>query len=918
MNTYSLSFIFFFFVIFSYSQEKEEFDKIIGLKLKREVKEQKIDSFFNVHKKSLASNILADCFHDLGSKWYFKNWTKGRKKEDIKQAIYYTEKSLQIKRTLPDIENCSLNKTLYNLGYFNSRIQNFYDAINYYEEIVEKGKRYCDAALPKKDKILFSYQELGSSYMAIGDFYKSVENFEYLISFYTNKSDLKISDYKKIIHSNIQLANIYALMGYRENSDLIYEKLNIANSFIDKSNLRNTDSYSRRIKQLEGNRLLKLGEYKNAIPQYEIILKDSSNLKQQNLAKVFNSLGLCQLKLSDYDRAYTNLQKAIAIDSSYTDPYENLGDFYVAKKEFEKGILYYQKAITYQIDITQEIALYKLPSKEELELALDKITLLNHIVTKGNGWISYYKHQQDSKYLEQALLTFRLADRLVDIIRLESTEYQSKLFWREQGAKLYMKAVEVCYLLHQPEEAYYFMERNKALLLLENITHEQAKEISKLPEHIAKREFELKRAIAIAENNREKKDDLSRNEVYVQKDRYNRFMDSVTVAFPDYARLKKNVIVLPYTDFKKKYISQTKSVLQYILNEDQGYGLLNTGDDVLFYKIQQPTLVNKNGIEMYQLLTNLARSRDELDTFTVLSNKVFNSILPKDGYTRIRGTELTVIPDYILQQIPFETLVVDPQKSEYLIENVEVNYAYSMSYLNAKEKITIAPKKNFMGIAPMQFDPMELSRLNFSDTEIKEISKIYNGDVLLEEQAKKTDWQNRVNDYRIIHLSTHADIGTTGNHWIAFRDQKMFANEIYAMKNQAEMVVLSACNTSIGELKKGEGVMSLARGFFHSGAKSVVSSLWTINDKTSKDLMVDFYQGLDQGLTKSAALQKAKLNIINQYRNTIPPSYWGSLIIIGDNAPVQNTNMFLKYGVWLILGIFLLGLVMFYAKRTKT
>ena len=904
--------VFLFFSFFSgFSQNiHKDILNVINEDYSVEIKQEKIDSFLRVHKTHSDAKLLANSYHDLGSKWFFKKWWKSRKTEDLINAIEVTNQSYQIKKNIPldSLEKGSLEKTLYNLGYFNTRNNDPYEAIKFHKLLINKGR---DAK-----KVQSANRELGKLYKKVGDFYKALERLAEFCVFYEEKDTLTPKETRALTDVYVFRAEIYALMGFENYNKEIQLYLSKANSLLSRSN-KVSSTLKNSIHQLEGNRLLKLGEYKNAIPQYETILKDSSNLRKHNLARVFNSLGLCQLKLSDYDKAYTSLQKAIAIDSSYTDPYENLGDFHVAKKEFEKGILSYQKAITYQIDITQEIALYKLPSKEELELALDKITLLNHIVTKGNGWISYYKHQQNSKYLEQALLTFRLADRLVDIIRLESTEYQSKLFWREQGAKLYMKAVEVCYLLHQPEEAYYFMERNKALLLLENITHEQAKEISKLPEHIAKREFELKKAIAIAENKREKKDDLSRNEVYAQKDRYNRFMDSVTIAFPEYARLKKNVIVLPYADFKKKYISTTKSVLQYILNEDQGYGLLNTEQGVLFYKLENHQNINDDILKLYDNLSQLEWYREKRNELFKISHNVFNSILPKEGYTRIKGTELTVIPDYILQQIPFETFVVDPQKSEYLIENVEVNYAYSVSYLDAKEKIMNSPKKNFMGVAPMQFDPMELSRLNFSDAEIKEISKIYTGDVLLGVAAKKTDWQNRVNDYRIIHLSTHADIGTTGKHWIAFRDQKMFANEIYAMKNQAEMVVLSACNTSTGELKKGEGVMSLARGFFHSGAKSVVSSLWTINDKTSKDLMVDFYQGLDQGLTKSAALQKAKLNIINQYRNTIPPSYWGSLIIIGDNAPIQNTNMFLKYGVWSILGLFLLGLVMFYIKKTK-
>ena len=93
-------------------------------------------------------------------------------------------------------------------------------------------------------------------------------------------------------------------------------------------------------------------------------------------------------------------------------------------------------------------------------------------------------------------------------------------------------------------------------------------------------------------------------------------------------------------------------------------------------------------------------------------------------------------------------------------------------------------------------------------------------------------------------------------------ETRIILDEIYATKNQADLVVLSACKTSQGSLKSGEGVMSMARGFFFSGTHTVVSSVWSINDKTTEALMVDFYKNLDKGFNKSEALHKAKLSYL--------------------------------------------------------
>jgi len=644
-------------------------------------------------------------------------------------------------------------------------------------------------------------------------------------------------------------------------------------------------------------------------------------LDSYNLARVYNSIAYSQLGLKNIDKSFEYLNQAISKDPQYTDIYENLGDLFLAKKEFEKGLFQYQKAMVFATDRNQVIKFTDLLSKQNLELASEKISLLNHIVTKANGWLKYYEFDTNKDHLTHALETFRLADELVDIIRFESTENKSKLFWREKGASLYGKAVEACYLLDKPEEAYYFMERNKALLLLEDMTNEQAKDIVQLPDSIAQREFDLKRAILLAENELQVVENATneelenlRNQIYVSKRQHEQFVDSLSSAFPEYSKIKKKVDVLPFNDFKKSYITEDEVILQYILNDEQGYGLMTSQEKTHFFKLENISLLNENLVSLYGELTDMTSSRTKLANYAKVSHAAFQKLIPDVVYAEIKGKKLTVISDYILQQIPFEAFVVDTEKMRYLIEDTEIRYAYSMSYLEAKKGIEQNPEKELLGVAPVQFASLGLPDLAFSGEEINAVKNIFEGNISLNTEATKSSLLANLNDYKIVHLSTHADVGESGNPWIAFSDEKLFLNEIYANKNQADMVVLSGCNTSLGELKKGEGAMSLARGFFHSGAKSVVSSLWTINDKTSKDLMAGFYTALDEGMTKSAALRKAKIDYINEYRGTaISPSFWAALIVIGDNSPIVTSSwassnwafLFFSLCVIAVLGFFL-------------
>ncbi len=871
--------------------------------------ENSLDKFFEDNEARLNDRELADCYHDVASQWYYENWWNTGSLPYLVKAIDYTKKALDIKKNLDNLPVGSMEKTAYNLGAFHHLKGEVFKAEKAYLFLLQNGK--------DPDKIENAKVELGNIYLEIGDFYKALEQFDEIII--SNNSSTITENF---IDAHIIKAEIFSLMGIAQFSDDIRTNLSKADSLLKRSGISES-YYNNRINQTQGNRLIEIGDYENAIKFHKRVLSDSLNLYPNELARVYNSLGFSEIKLKRFDLAEKYLQTSIDHDPNYSLPYENLGDLYMAKKDFDKAMYNYQKAIYWSINKSDPVEVTNLPSLSEIEVASEKIFLLNHLVTKANGWLRFYEEEPREAYLLYALSTFRLSDRLIDLIRNESTENQSKYFWREKGANLYSKAVEVCYLLDLPEAAYYFMERNKALLLMEDISAEQAKEMANLPQDVSEREFKLKQDIYLSENElrnfeptSESSLDSVRQRVYESKRIYNTFADSLATAFPDYATIKKQAHLLPYKNFISDYISEDEAVLQYILNEEQGYGLLTSREQTTFFKLGNVKNLNERLVQLYGQLTDLTTSRDELTRFNTLSHQIFNQLVPKTVHKAIKGKKLTLVTDYILQQIPFEAFVTDLDGPTYLIEDTEIRYAYSMSYLNAKKQVSSKAKNELLAIAPVTFNTLGLPELMFSKSEVEEAERIFSGKKLMNQEATKARFLEQVNDYNIVHLSTHADIGEDSDPWIAFSDQKMFLKEVYATKNRADMLVLSACNTSIGELKKGEGAMSLARGFFHAGAKSVVSSLWSTNDKSSKELMTTFYKGLSEGLTKSAALRRAKIDYIERYRgSSISPAYWSALIIIGDNTPVKITNRPWQMLIWAVLGVLLLLIVYWGGKR---
>jgi CHAT domain-containing protein len=158
---------------------------------------------------------------------------------------------------------------------------------------------------------------------------------------------------------------------------------------------------------------------------------------------------------------------------------------------------------------------------------------------------------------------------------------------------------------------------------------------------------------------------------------------------------------------------------------------------------------------------------------------------------------------------------------------------------------------------------------------------------------RETATNAELGQYRYVHFSTHGLLNSVHpelsgvvfslvNERGEAQDGFLRAHEIFNLKLPAEVVVLSACQTGIGKEIRGEGIVSLTRGFMHAGAPRVVVSLWAVSDRATTQLMVRFYQGmLKEGMRPAAALRAAQLSLMNNKRWT-SPYYWASFTLQGE------------------------------------
>jgi CHAT domain-containing protein len=226
-------------------------------------------------------------------------------------------------------------------------------------------------------------------------------------------------------------------------------------------------------------------------------------------------------------------------------------------------------------------------------------------------------------------------------------------------------------------------------------------------------------------------------------------------------------------------------------------------------------------------------------------------------------------------------------------------------------------------MAPVFADDPSWPTLPYSEEEVQHIRRLVGGKAVLAGEATKGYFQAHARDYRILHLSSHAAADSSGaGSWIAFAgptDQRLFLSELYAMDLPADLAVLSACETGLGRISGGEGVMSLARGFAFAGCQSVITTLWKVNHGATARIMAQLYEELAAGATKDAALRRAQLAYLqdpaldNIGRHSY---YWSAFRQIGNAEAIALERRY-PYFWWAIAGIVTLLAFLLIIRRRK-
>jgi CHAT domain-containing protein len=381
--------------------------------------------------------------------------------------------------------------------------------------------------------------------------------------------------------------------------------------------------------------------------------------------------------------------------------------------------------------------------------------------------------------------------------------------------------------------------------------------------------------------------------------------------------------IVALSDTQNRILDQKTAFLEFFLGDIRSYAFF-IGKDIFRVEILPPRGKIEDSLRGYLKL--IASVPERGFQGELAAKRIYHDLIFPFENDLSSIENLVIVPDGILFYLPFETLVQDRHGAisspAYLIEKCCISYApsvSSLSFLLNKEPANSRPKRLLAFGNPVYSsrppagqkysykdalrevyldNGFEFAPLIYSQKEVKQISRYFKKssvDLYLGEKAKEQVFkETSLEDYQIIHFACHG-----------FQDEKfpfrsalvlslddssgedgfLQGREIYHLRLNADLVVLSACQTARGKLENAEGVLGLPRLFFYAGAKSTISSLWKVNDRSTSELMRYFYGFLAEGKNKAQALRLAKLRLLNSKYDH--PFYWAGFILSGDCRGIQ-------------------------------
>jgi len=855
----------------------------------------------------LVQNETSEDYCEL-EKWYvnFNKIRKGKSKNDLINIL-----TTKIDRL--NSNNCSKSEVLDSLkGMLHYRLGNAY-RYTLYNDLAYKNWN--------KARELFESRSINDAFLAIiyrklGDIKRLKKDFQLAEEYYHTAEKICLKNNYKI-----KLFNVYLEMftNYSKWNRPSYT-LTINELYLKAKAIPNIPEEKRL--RIETNRALiylNIENYKKALNiyvdsevRYQKLLetytleKSENKIKQlqTDLAKTLLNIAKLQTKLNQFDKANEKFEEVIKLfeqDKVYKNDKNFYPDYLIAKATYYEKQNQYETALGQIQQILQFInplftyeTIYQNPNPDQV---FDNPYLLTTLADKAEIFKKMYDQTGDKTNLTHALDCYELSYTAADQMRKEYSFKDANIYMSDYTYSYYEKAIELCQTLVKvfPEQqnkyqqkAFEIAQRSSMKTLFWEQNSKFANNL--LPPATKAKLDNLKKEIT---NIKAKQiDELKSKTLQSRLLKKKQTLDQID------KELESMDDLYAYNKFRNFSIDKTtlqntlqpkEAFLNYFVGDSLIYCFVFTKGTFQIVEIENPELITEKVIYFRK---KIEENKSTKDLGFQLYQKLLEKVLVKLP-SKING--LAIIPDGILNALPFEALQKTIEEHDYLIHRYVINYDLHSYFLSRRTDNSSTKQPSAVGFGVEDFsnwEPHNFDNLSYSTDEVESVINQIGGNIF--PTATKQQFIQHFSKYPIVHISTHAkaDTLTASNSCIYFSrsnenqsDDKLTRDEILNYQCNAEMIVLSACETGFGKHNRGEGIASLARAFRTIGSKSEVMTLWKIQDLSASIIMKKFYRYLKDGKSKSEALRQAKLDFIGS--DTIDnfqkyPYHWAGFLLQGN------------------------------------
>ncbi|MEA5472356.1 CHAT domain-containing tetratricopeptide repeat protein [Spirulina sp. 06S082] len=840
-----------------------------------------------------------------------------------REAIRKWEEALQIWQDSGDRENITLalnwlGLTYKNLGELDRALELYKQALPLFQELEDRHSQ-------------------ASTLMAIGQIYSTLG--EYQIALDRYKKSLPL--WQEVNYRTGEAANlnsiglIYDQLGESEQALEYYQQVlaiarEVGNKKGEAAALNNLGlAYNNLGKEPES-----LQQYAKALQIWEVLQDDRAK------AGTLNNIGFISAQNGENDKAIAQYEEVLSIwqtvgdRSGLASTLNNLGVVYSNKGELDRALTYYEKALSLRIAIgdraKEALSRYRIAlaqrekgnadiALEEIKIAVEIVESLRRNVDSQDLRTSFFASKQDYYELYIDLLMQLHQERPregYDGRALEISE-------RSRSRSLLDILAE--------GNANISSGGDPELLQRERQLQRQLDILEQRRIRIASGEYPLNRKI-----------DINR-EVEILLKEYQSVQDLIRRTSPRYAALTQPQ-TLTLEEIQAQIRDRNTLLLEYFIGEKQSYLWAVTPDSIQSYTLPGRSEIKNAAFNFRQDLLRSNRPSGFAQTqrtAIALSNLILVPVAEE-----LKNKHLLIVSDDILHFIPFAAIAEPNLEQKNPLLNIPEEKATISQYQPLLEKHEIVnlpsvstlaalrrqvrdrptPAKTLIAIADPIFgnndtrianssrSSLELppdvaqfareaellfNRLPFTREEAEQILSL----LPAEESDKAFGFQatrdfatsSQLQNYKIVHFATHGLFNSKNPHlsglvFSLVDDRDRLLNgflrlpEIFNLQFSADLVVLSACQTGLGDNIRGEGVIGLTRGFMYAGAARVAVSLWSVDDRGTAELMVRFYRGiLEEKLEPAAALRSAQLQLwqSEQWRS---PFFWAAFTLQGESG----------------------------------